>query len=57
VSVVVDEFEVVPAPERRPEPGPAPAAKPPEQPKPPLGQEIEHALKLRAERAARLEAD
>jgi hypothetical protein len=56
VSVVVDEFEVVPAPERRPDAGPAPLSKPPEQ-KAPLGQEIEHALKLRAERAARLEAD
>jgi hypothetical protein len=57
VSVVVDEFEVVPAPERRPDAGPAPASKPPEPPKHPLPQEIEHTLKLRAERRARLEAD
>jgi hypothetical protein len=57
VSVVVDEFEVVPAPERRPEAGPAPASRAPEPPKAPLPQEIEHTLKLRAERAARLEAD
>ena len=57
MSVVVDEFEVVPAPERRPEAGPAPASRAPEPPKAPLPQEIEHTLKLRAERAARLEAD
>jgi hypothetical protein len=57
VSVVVDEFEIVPAPERRPDAGPAPASKSPEQPKTPMAQEVEHTLRLRAERKARLEAD
>jgi hypothetical protein len=56
MSVVVNEFEVVPAPERRPEPPAAPEGKA-QEPRTPVAQEVERTLKLRAERAARLEAD
>ena len=53
MSVVVDQFEVVPTqPERGGEPAAAPAA----QQAPSLMEDVERGLRTRAERAARLEA-
>jgi hypothetical protein len=57
VSVVVDEFEVVPAQEDEREAPSAAAETQPEKSKATARDEIERTLRMRAERAARLEAD
>jgi len=55
MSVVVNEFEVVPTPADR-ERGAEAAAPVHAEQKKPLRDEVEHALKMRAERRRRLEA-
>jgi len=52
MSVVVNEFEVEPAPEQRP----AEPEQKPEPPAPPSAADVERLLWMRAERSARLEA-
>ena len=55
MSVVINEFEVVPREdERAPAPAPPPAA---EKPSPEASREIERAVALRREREFRLKAD
>jgi hypothetical protein len=57
MSVVIDEFEVVPAPEGGREEPTAPEERRQEEKKRSADAELERLLKLRAERTARLEAD
>jgi hypothetical protein len=55
MSVVVNEFEVVPTPADRERGAEAAAPEQPERKKP-LRDEVEHTLRMRAERRKRLEA-
>jgi hypothetical protein len=56
MAVIVNEFEVIPTPQEAPPPARGAEERPPSIPPPSFGEEVERTLRVRAERAARLEA-